>query len=997
MGLIANLGINLDTRDAAAKLKQFVQGTQSAGKAAEQLQAGATKAGQAAAGIGQQTQSVAGKLRQFAAAAGDAQSRNTALAASATTAAEGIKKQGEAADGATSAFRKFGGILASIGVTTLTANLVRNAASAEQLQLRLRLLSQEYGETDRLQAFVAESAKQFGQSQTEAAQNVTDAYARLRPIGITLEQIQTTYRGFNAVALASGASAEATSGAFLQLSQALGSGRLQGDEFRSIAEQVPGILQLVAKELGVTVGQLKQLGSDGKITSDVLINALAKGFDENKNKINELLQLSPAQKFKEFQNATTELSNSIGSELLPAIVPLVQSATELIKKFGELPGPVKTVIAATLGLTAAVIALAPAFAALPPLIAAVQAALAGISAAGLLAAGPWIALAAGIGAAVFALSQYKNESQRVAAAARTGTAADAARARNQLVGVEQEISLLKQKQVDLTGRDLAANNRKLASLRRQSEELKKAIAVNPAELASKQAPTIPTATADGATGGGAKPKAAPKGPDNTAAQIQQENIRFREQADLQNIIRDFQFQGRDILAEEQQLQAEILRINYERADALKAANFEGERRQINALAESKIIAARAESEDRIREIKNRQFQEELQNQQAVRDAAKVITDVREQQELQFKNAEEYRKLLQGGLLPAEAQRILNFKNLVEQQLKSLDVQIDIAKAALAEAQARGLAQDALAKEINLLERKRKAIQDAAVQGPGPAATDADRIQSAIDNIQGELNELTNIANIVINSATLIGDAFAGAFEQLVTGAGSAREVLSNFFKEVAQGFLKMATQIIAKQITMLILQTALKALGAAVGGSSGPTSFGADNPVGDFAFGAAGPIPADTAFPGFAKGGAFNRQGYVERYARGGVISRPTMFQFAKGGSFAPGLMGEAGPEAILPLQRTPNGRLGVTMAMPRQGAPSLRESMDRSRAGGGSATVINMSFQATRFMDREWVDREQLEAAMAKATKDGGVQGERRALAKLQNSPRTRTRLALR
>jgi phage tail tape-measure protein len=48
---------------------------------------------------------------------------------------------------------------------------------------------------------------------------------------------------------------------------------------------VPGILKLVANEMGVTVGQLKQLGSEGKITSDVLINALAKGFEENKDKI----------------------------------------------------------------------------------------------------------------------------------------------------------------------------------------------------------------------------------------------------------------------------------------------------------------------------------------------------------------------------------------------------------------------------------------------------------------------------------------------------------------------------------------------------------------------------------------------------------------------------------------------------------------------------------------------------------------------------------------
>jgi lambda family phage tail tape measure protein len=59
---------------------------------------------------------------------------------------------------------------------------------------------------------------------------------------------------------------------------------------------------------------------------------------------------------------------------------------------------------------------------------------------------------------------------------------------------------------------------------------------------------------------------------------------------------------------------------------------------------------------------------------------------------------------------------------------------------------------------------------------------------------------------------------------------------------------------------------------------------------------------------GFAKGGAFAQAGEITAFARGGVVSRPTVFPFARG----IGLMGEAGPEAILPLRRGPGGRLGV-------------------------------------------------------------------------------------
>lgn len=387
------------------------------------------------------------------------------------------------------------GALLSVGATAVVGGMIRSAASAEQLQLRLRSLSKEYGESARLQQFVAQSAKTFGQSQVEAAQGVADVYARLRPLGISLSQIETVYKGFNAVALASGTSAEAASGAFLQLSQALGSGTLQGDEFRSVAEQVPGILRLVANEMGVTVGELKKLGSDGKITADILINSLAKGFEESGSKVADLLAQSPAQRFKEFSNATQELSNALGSELLPALVPIVTAATELLKQFGALPGPVKTLIAAAVGLTAAFVALAPA-------LVAVKGLLAGITLGGLIAAGPWIALAAGITAAAVALGSYRNEAQRLGAAARGGGVGDIAAARTRLSTIGQEISLAQRAQAGASGQRRQALSRQISRLRAQEAELRAGITAGEAAGVSAGVGGGRTAAAAAATGGG---------------------------------------------------------------------------------------------------------------------------------------------------------------------------------------------------------------------------------------------------------------------------------------------------------------------------------------------------------------------------------------------------------------------------------------------------------------------------------------------------------------
>lgn len=66
---------------------------------------------------------------------------------------------------------------------------------------------------------------------------------------------------------------------------------------------------------------------------------------------------------------------------------------------------------------------------------------------------------------------------------------------------------------------------------------------------------------------------------------------------------------------------------------------------------------------------------------------------------------------------------------------------------------------------------------------------------------------------------------------------------------------------------------------------------------------ALGGVYGDEAYTAFAKGGTFTNQ----------IVAKPTYFRFAKGSGFGTGLMGEAGPEAIMPLTRGADGSLGVS------------------------------------------------------------------------------------
>jgi hypothetical protein len=84
-------------------------------------------------------------------------------------------------------------------------------------------------------------------------------------------------------------------------------------------------------------------------------------------------------------------------------------------------------------------------------------------------------------------------------------------------------------------------------------------------------------------------------------------------------------------------------------------------------------------------------------------------------------------------------------------------------------------------------------------------------------------------------------------------------------------------------------------------------------------------VNAAKSFMGFADGGAFSGGSQIQAYANGGVVGGPTTFPMAGGKT---GLMGEAGPEAIMPLKRGANGKLGVQM-----------------EGGGGDTIVVNQSF----------------------------------------------------
>jgi phage-related minor tail protein len=209
-----------------------------------------------------------------------------------------------------------------------------------------------------------------------------------------------------------------------------------------------------------------------------------------------------------------------------------------------------------------------------------------------------------------------------------------------------------------------------------------------------------------------------------------------------------------------------------------------------------------------------------------------------------------------------------------------------------------LARSGNEEQARLLAEKRKAIMEA----PGG------KLIPAFDEAITQLKELATWENVAVTGAASIGDAFGQAFRDISSGTMTAKEVLANFFQNMADRFSDMAGSMIADLIKIAfykqIAQWMNIPLGAA-GGTMGGIGGGAAAGLSD--------LPsAITSIAPVAANGAYFSNG-IAAFARGGVVNSPTLFRFADGGAMNTGVMGEAGPEAILPLKRGSDGKLGVS------------------------------------------------------------------------------------
>jgi len=183
---------------------------------------------------------------------------------------KGIGTQAKQTDKLVSMLRK--GLLL-LGGFNVIRGIIGISDAFTNMQNRLRLVTKD---TYHLIAVTDRLLKTANETRT-SLESTAQFYSRLalsaKALGIEEEKLFTVTRGVNQAIILSGATAREARDGLVQFSQAIASNRLGGDKLRSVLEQLPMVADVISEHLGVTRGEMRQMGYQGLLTADIIIEA----------------------------------------------------------------------------------------------------------------------------------------------------------------------------------------------------------------------------------------------------------------------------------------------------------------------------------------------------------------------------------------------------------------------------------------------------------------------------------------------------------------------------------------------------------------------------------------------------------------------------------------------------------------------------------------------------------------------------------------------------
>ena len=235
-------------------------------------------------------------------------------------------------------FSNFGkvaaGVFAGIQIGGIVRDVTNLADAYKNANARLNVVSDSTEEFKSAQSALFD----ISQKTRTGLQQTTDLYAQLargtKDMKLPQEQMLRLTEGINKAVTLSGSSVQGANAALVQLSQGFAAGALRGQEFMSVQEQAPVILETVRKGLGLTQAQLKELAVEGGLTNRKFIDGFFKGLSGLENQFDKL-PVTIEQSMTQIRNS---LMKAIGTfdEATGASAGIARSITSVSESIAEL-------------------------------------------------------------------------------------------------------------------------------------------------------------------------------------------------------------------------------------------------------------------------------------------------------------------------------------------------------------------------------------------------------------------------------------------------------------------------------------------------------------------------------------------------------------------------------------------------------------------------------------------------------------------------------------
>ena len=201
-----------------------------------------------------------------------------------------------------SAYSSLRSAIAGVAIGVMVKEAIQMADTYKSMSGRLSLVTKNTQELTTAQSELFKISQNTRQSYEETTGLYTNLATSMQQMGKSQKDILATTETVNKAIAISGSTTQQASSAIMQLGQAFASGTLRGDELNSIMENSKGLAQAIADGMGVPIGKLRELGSEGKITSEILAEALTKSADTINAKF-EKMPVTVGQSMTQMENS----------------------------------------------------------------------------------------------------------------------------------------------------------------------------------------------------------------------------------------------------------------------------------------------------------------------------------------------------------------------------------------------------------------------------------------------------------------------------------------------------------------------------------------------------------------------------------------------------------------------------------------------------------------------------------------------------------------------